>query len=95
MCVLLCDLNVLQTAQLQSQLLKKDADIAAMTDKLEAAIAAAADAAEQSQTTAAAAALARGAAGLNEETKKALAVAQQQVRLLRRPFAHIRSLSLL
>lgn len=68
-----------QVTQLQSQLARKDADIASLADKLEAAVEAAANAtraaaAQQQQPVSAAA---RGVA--DEEARKAVALAQTQV----------------
>jgi peptidoglycan hydrolase CwlO-like protein len=68
-----------QVTQLQSQLAHKDADIASLADKLEAAVEAAANAtraaaAQQQQPGSAAA---RGVA--DEEARKAVALAQTQV----------------
>jgi hypothetical protein len=73
-------LSHLQVTQLQSQLARKDADIASLADKLEAAVEAAANAtraaaAQQQQQPASAAA--RGVA--DEEARKAIALAQTQV----------------
>jgi hypothetical protein len=70
----------LQVTQLQSQLARKDADIASLADKLEAAVEAAANAtraaaAQQQQPGLSAAA--RGVA--DEEARKAVALAQTQV----------------
>jgi hypothetical protein len=75
-----CCFAVLQVTQLQSQLARKDADIASLADKLEAAVEAAANATRAAaQQQPAASAAVRGVA--DEEARKAVALAQSQVGL--------------
>jgi hypothetical protein len=73
--------NTLQVTQLQSQLARKDADIASLADKLETAVEAAANAtrAAAQQQQAPASAAVRGVA--DEEARKAVALAQSQVNI--------------
>ncbi len=70
---------ILQVTQLQAQLSRKDADIATLADKLEAAVEAAAAATAAAAAAKPAAGLAAVPAAANEELKRAVSVAQAQV----------------